>query len=254
VLLSFTLIWTSLLNMIFPCQNWWTLLGGAPCYNNYAIFDAYAAARLWIANEANHAASICGFVQALPQAVDAAVVALPVLKYGQLAMTAVEITQYTGPWLTVEKAYITELNMLKILVDFFGKYWAVFIILGTFFYAIPGRIGRVAAGFLVGTPIAYLVTIPFLPMFMNAFSPDPFNVFLSMDWSSIQSLITTVANLQDPTLIFKIFADLLASGYAVLLRLIFLNLYLFGVVAPLYVGIEKLMSGVSVEMPGFSVV
>ena len=256
LLLSFTLIWTSILNIVFPCKNWWDILGWfqgwSPCYNNYAIFDAYSAAREWIANEANHMASICGIVEALPLALKAAQVTSPFIKIAQLVMMANEMSQYTAPWLTVERMYIMELNFLKILVDFFGKYWAIFIILGTFFYAIPGRIGRAAAGVLVGTPIGYLITIPFLPMFMNTFSPDPFNVFLNINWSDIQSVINAAATVMDPALIYKIFIDLLASGYAILLRLVFLNLYLLGIVTPMSASIAKLLSGVSFEMPGLS--
>jgi len=270
VLMAFMATWTTILNgllanaavsmtLSLPCVSPKPTVGtGGP--NIYEFALAYQYANNWIINQRNAAACVGISIQTL---------GLAIRNLSQIPVLGSVIGSFSTLWdsymstmVSATNGYVQTLTILLVWTQFIGppgNFWAIFLIVGSFCYAIPGRVGRAAAGLLIGHALAFMLAIPFLPFFVDNFNGDLMAASASiLAQAPVQQLFTP-----SPTLIvsgaFSLISsvlalpDILNSLTIMMSRLIFIGIYLV-FIGSLNAGLAKVLTGTSpASVPGGAV-
>jgi hypothetical protein len=251
VVLSFVLILNLVMNVVFPASCWFFFV----CYNPFALANAFAGAEAWVNSQIWDAMGVGAFISAIPialNAVDKIQISGFKVLVGFGGLLANWAKSVLTPYAMAVNAYVLLLNFLLLWVTFIGppgNFWAVFMILGCFFYAMPGRVGRVAAGWLIGTPLSYLVAFPFLPYFVDAFAGNIHDSFVSYLSSKVIGDLFKWPPSFDFATVTSVTLTLLNPVTVIVVRLVLTGLYI-ALMAALNVEIARLIAAGSLKAPG----
>jgi hypothetical protein len=167
---GFMALWSFIMDVLFPTYFGWCPFC-IPVPNPYAATDTYASAGNWLLTERGAAEAFGVLMGAVPIGIQS----LDKLwfTFGVPGLVSSFVSNAISPWTTAVNVYVLLLSFLLLWVKFIGppgNFWAVFMIVGAFFYSFPARIGRVVGAWLIAVPISYLVAIPFLPGFVDTFT------------------------------------------------------------------------------------
>jgi len=249
--MGFMALWSFIMNLLFPTYFCWYPIC-IPVPNPYAAATAYAEAELWLKAERTVVETFGVLIGAIPiglQSLDKLW-----FTFGAPGLVSGIVSNAIAPWTNAISIYVLLLSFLLLWVQFIGppgNFWAVFMIAGAFFHSLPARIGRVAGAWLIAVPVSYLVAIPFLPGFVNAFTQNVYDAMLASlavtTTQQLWSLFTTGSF--DFNTIMQLLLTFNNPGTVIVVRLIFVGVYV-GFILTLSRSIAAILAGATVPSIG----
>lgn len=219
-------------------------------WSPFAFSIVYQNANAWVNGQINFAEGVGSLMQMLPvslRAADEVKGWLPVPGMG--AGLGAFIGNLLAPWVTLVNVFIVAMHSLLFWAEWIGpsgNFWAVLLFMGVFFYAIPGRIGRIVSGWLVGVSLGWMIGYPLLPTFVGSFVGSIFTAteqYLHSKYvPAVFAHLGPRANQGDVFMTVRGFADPVTS---LVLNFVFIGLYL-ALIAGLVAGIARAVSGSTV--------
>jgi hypothetical protein len=238
-LMAFIAVWNAIMNVVSPTM----IFGILPVYNPYAALQSYAKAETWILTQRSQAQQLGVLLNVIPIALQGLDKAW--WSFGLGGLVGSWVSSAVSPWSNAVNIYIILLSFVSLWTGFIGppgNFWALFMLVGAFLYALPARIGRVAGAWLIAVPISYVTALPFLPGFVDTFAGSIYDSILNQIGQTIWNGILQWPPTLDFNTITQMTLTFANPGTIVVVRLILVSLYV-GFIAALSRSIAGILAG-----------